>query len=111
MKIEAEIKSLKNILVGDELFYQIPDYQRPYSWDKDNLSDLLNDLATAYESNREDTYFCGSLVLVQDSADCRLDIIDGQQRITTFTIISCVIRDIYSEYLDTKASDLSLIHI
>lgn len=105
MKIEAEIKSLKNILVGDELFYQIPDYQRPYSWDKDNLSDLLNDLATAYESNREDTYFCGSLVLVQDSADCRLDIIDGQQRITTFTIISCVIRDIYSEYLDTKASD------
>ena len=33
MKLEAEIKNIKKILVDDEKFYQIPDYQRPYSWD------------------------------------------------------------------------------
>ncbi len=107
MKIEAEIENLKKILVDDEKFYQIPDYQRPYSWDKDNLSDLIDDLVTAYvESNdKDDTYFCGSLVLVNSASDSRFDIIDGQQRTTTFTIISCVFRDIYFDSLEPKAKD------
>jgi len=105
MKIEAEIENLKKILVDDEKFYQIPDYQRPYSWDKDNLSDLIDDLVTAYITNKHDTYFCGSLVLVNNESDARFDIIDGQQRATTFTIISCVFRDIYFSELSKKAQD------
>ncbi len=105
MKIEAEIKNLKKILVDDEKFYQIPNYQRPYSWDKDNLSDLVDDLITAYIKNNNDTYFCGSLVLVNNESDLRFDIIDGQQRITSFTIISCVFRDVYSSDLGKKAQD------
>jgi len=105
MKIEAKIDNLKKILVDDEKFYQIPDYQRPYSWDKDNLSDLVNDLITAYIENKNDIYFCGSLVLVNNEFDSRFDIIDGQQRITTFTIISCVFRDIYLSDLTRKAQD------
>jgi uncharacterized protein with ParB-like and HNH nuclease domain len=107
MKIEAEIENLKKILVDDEKFYQIPDYQRPYSWDKDNLSDLIDDLVTAYveSSDKDDTYFCGSLVLVNSASDSRFDIIDGQQRTTTFTIISCVFRDIYFDSLEPKAKD------
>lgn len=105
MKIEAEIKSLKKILVDDENFYQIPDYQRPYSWDKDNVSDLIDDLISAYLENKEETYFCGSLVLVNNEYDHRFDVIDGQQRITTFTIISCIFRDVYSNDLSRKARD------
>jgi uncharacterized protein with ParB-like and HNH nuclease domain len=105
LKIEAVIENLKKILVDDEKFYQIPDYQRPYSWDKDNLSDLIDDLVTSYIDNKNDTYFCGSLVLVNNEADSRFDIIDGQQRTTTFTIIACVIRDIYFEKLNQKAKD------
>lgn len=105
MKIEAKIESLKKVFVDDEKFYQIPDYQRPYSWDKDNLSDLIDDLTSAYLENQKETYFCGSLVLVNNESDSRLDIIDGQQRTTTFTIISCVFRDIYLAELGQKAQD------
>lgn len=107
MKIKAKIENLKKILVDDEKFYQIPDYQRRYSWDKDNVSDLIDDLVTAYLENKDDTYFCGSLVLVNanNKSDSRFDIIDGQQRTTTFIIISCVFRDIYLSDLDTRAQD------
>ncbi|RLV57763.1 DUF262 domain-containing protein [Parashewanella curva] len=103
MKIEAEIKNIKKVLVSDDRFYQIPDYQRPYSWDKDNLSDLIDDLITSYKENKEENYFCGSLVLVNNESDGRYDIIDGQQRTTSFTILACVIRDLYLSKLSPKA--------
>ncbi|CAL2086561.1 DUF262 domain-containing protein [Tenacibaculum sp. 190524A05c] len=103
LKIGAEISNLKKILVDDEKFYQIPDYQRPYSWDKENISDLIDDLINAFKSKENENYFCGSIVLVENSNDNRFDIIDGQQRITTFTIIACVFRDLYGNILGKKA--------
>lgn len=101
-KIEVELKTLKKILADNEIFYQIPDYQRPYSWDKDNLSELIDDLTFAYTNNTDEDYFCGSLVLVDNE---RFDIIDGQQRVTTFTILSCVFRELYKDLLERKALD------
>jgi len=103
LKLEADIKNIKKILVDDEKFYQIPDYQRPYSWDKENISDLIDDLTTAFKVNNDDNYFCGSVVLVKNKEDNRYDIIDGQQRITTFTIIACVFRELFGENLDKKS--------
>ena len=105
MKLEAEIENIKKILVDDEKFYQIPDYQRPYSWDKDNLADLVDDLTNAYLNNQDENYFCGSLVLVNDENHTRFDIIDGQQRTTTFTIMACVFRDLYFNDLENRAKD------
>lgn len=105
MKLEAEIENIKKILVDDEKFYQIPDYQRPYSWDKDNLADLVDDLTNAYLNNQDENYFCGSLVLVNDENNTRFDIIDGQQRTTTFTIMACVFRDLYFNNLENRAKD------
>ena len=102
MKLEAEIKNIKKILVDDENFFQIPDYQRPYSWDKENISDLIDDVITAFLRNDGEHYFCGSLVLVNNESDGRFDIIDGQQRITTFTIIACVFRELYGSVLGKK---------
>ena len=104
-EIKAGIQNIKEILVTDEKFYQIPDYQRPYSWDRDNVSDLIDDLVAAHASNQEETYFCGSLVLVNNPGDRRLDVIDGQQRLTTFTIIACVFRDIYLSDLGQESKD------
>jgi len=105
VKLEAEIENIKKILVDDEKFYQIPDYQRPYSWDKDNLADLVDDLTNAYLNNQDENYFCGSLVLVNDENNTRFDIIDGQQRTTTFTIMACVFRDLYFNNLENRAKD------
>ena len=105
MKLEAAIENLDDILVNKKKFYQIPDYQRPYSWDKENLSDLVDDLTNSYLENNDEDYFCGSLVLVDNTAANRLDIIDGQQRTTTFTIISCVFRDLFMDDLNEQAQD------
>ncbi len=104
-EIKAGIQNIKEILVRDENFYQIPDYQRPYSWDRDNVSALIDDLVTAHADNKDENYFCGSLVFVKNSEDSRFDVIDGQQRLTTFTIIACVFRDIYLSDLGQKSKD------
>jgi uncharacterized protein with ParB-like and HNH nuclease domain len=101
-EIDVELKTLKKILNDSDSFYQVPDYQRPYSWDKENISELMDDLTFAYTSNNTEKYFCGSLVLVKND---RYDIIDGQQRLTTFTILCCVIRDCFSDKLDQKSKD------
>ncbi len=113
MELKASLENLRQVLVDEDRFYQIPNYQRPYSWDEENISDLIYDLTTAFmKSNSKgnskgnnDSYFCGSLVLVKKSNDERLDIIDGQQRITTFIILACVIRDVYGDELDTLSAE------
>lgn len=104
-QIKAESLNLDKILVDKENFYQIPNYQRPYSWDKDNIADLIGDLSTSFVDNNKEEYFCGSLVLVRNDKDNRFDVIDGQQRLTTFTILACVIRDLYFKNLEAKAKD------
>ncbi len=108
--IEVAVKSVKKILTDDDIFYQIPDYQRPYSWDKENISELVDDVTNSFLNNKEEDYFCGSIVLVK-SNNYRFDVIDGQQRLTTFIIMSCVFREIFSEQLNLKAKDLILASI
>jgi len=66
---------------------------------------LIDDLVNAFLENDKENYFCGSLVLVNNATDNRFDIIDGQQRTTTFTIISCVFRELYFDYLKEQAQD------
>ena len=105
MEIKAEIMSIEGILGDKKKFYQIPDYQRPYSWNKENVSDLINDLFNAYKLSKDEKYFCGSLVLVKNEKDNRFDIIDGQQRTTTFTILACVLRELFLNDLSDKAKD------
>ncbi|GAA6806780.1 hypothetical protein BTM505_14700 [Helicobacter pylori] len=47
-KVEVELKKLHQILADSEYFYQVPDYQRRYVWDKDHLGDLIDDLVGSY---------------------------------------------------------------
>ncbi|MDD5022303.1 MAG: DUF262 domain-containing protein [Endomicrobiaceae bacterium] len=91
--------NLITVLAGN-YFYQVPKYQRSYSWNKDNCDTLLGDLIEAYENNKEQSYFCGSLVLLENKNDKRFDVIDGQQRLTTFTILLVVLRDYYNDKLN-----------
>ncbi len=104
-KLEATIKSVKGILSNQDMYYDVPDYQRPYSWDKENISLLIDDLITAFKTSNKEDYFCGSLVLVENTESKRYEIIDGQQRMTTFIIIACVFRDVFGESLSEKAND------
>ncbi len=102
-KVEVELKKLHQILVDSEYFYQVPDYQRPYVWDKDHLGALIDDLVGSYTNNREDEYFCGSIVIAENQKDNRWDVVDGQQRLTSFIILACTILRLYKDSLEQKS--------
>ncbi|GAA8337186.1 DUF262 domain-containing protein [Helicobacter pylori] len=102
-KVEVELKKLHQILVDSEFFYQVPDYQRPYVWDKDHLGALIDDLVGSYTNNREDEYFCGSIVIAENQKDKRWDVVDGQQRLTSFIILACTILRLYKDSLGQKS--------
>ncbi|WP_120854560.1 DUF262 domain-containing protein [Helicobacter pylori] len=104
-KVEVELKKLYQILVDAEYFYQVPDYQRPYVWDKDHLGALIDDLVGSYTNNREDEYFCGSIVIAENPKDKRWDVVDGQQRLTSFIILACTILRLYKHRLGQKSTD------
>jgi len=97
--IKAAAENLRAVFGNPKNFYQIPDFQRPYSWNAEQISQLIEDLFDAFNDNM-DEYFCGSLVLAMNPTYNRFDVIDGQQRLTTFTILLCVFRDIYKNFLN-----------
>ncbi|WP_453989991.1 DUF262 domain-containing protein [Bacillus nitroreducens] len=77
--------------------YYIPDYQREYSWVKDEqIDDFWSDLVNAIEEDR-DTHFFGQVVIHDDKVENRKYIIDGQQRTTTSVIFLAVLRDLFEE--------------
>ncbi|GAA8825438.1 DUF262 domain-containing protein [Helicobacter pylori] len=106
-EIESKDSHLRDIL-KDELYYQIPIYQRPYQWTEENCEKLLDDLFFNYEDDGESDYFCGSLVLIAISEDSKAktyDVVDGQQRLSTFILLAKVLATLYSERLTEESKD------
>lgn len=103
-KIDSKDSYLEDIL-KDKLYYQIPIYQRPYQWTEENCEKLLDDLFFNYENDKKSDYFCGSLVLIAISEDSKVktyDVVDGQQRLSTFILLAKVLATLYSERLDPE---------
>ena len=93
MTIKAEEKQLGRIFSDDYLF-EIPDYQRPYAWTTEQSGELLDDLVTAASEDKDSSYFLGSIVLIKEPNEARAAVVDGQQRLTTLTILFCVLREL-----------------
>ena len=89
-------------IFGGEKSYQVPVYQRPYSWDTEQIEELWDDIYEAFE-NEDGEYFLGSIILTRNEINKDLDIIDGQQRLTTLTILFCTLRDLYFNDLEDPA--------
>lgn len=88
--------SIKQLFGNTDALYQIPRYQRPYSWGDEQLEKLWYDLLEAQEN--DPNYFLGSIITAKpEESSSYLDIVDGQQRLTTLTILLCVFRDLYPE--------------
>ncbi|MFP6065542.1 DUF262 domain-containing protein [Helicobacter pylori] len=109
--IEGKAHSLGDILATEfKAYYQIPIYQRPYQWTEKNCEKLLDDLFSSYECYKESDYFCGSLVLIAIGKDSETnaetyDIVDGQQRLSTFILLAKVLATLYNnEVLNDKTS-------
>jgi len=102
-QFDAEPADICDLFEGRKTLYKIPEYQRPYSWEKRHIDQLWNDLYEAWDAgkNGDDSYFLGTVILV-DNGEKRLDILDGQQRITTLVIFYAVLRDFFSEELASQ---------
>ena len=93
--IEAHERNIDKIF-SDDYAFEIPPYQRPYAWEKEQAGELLSDLFDAMGNKNENggTYFLGSIVLIKDRNDPLSFVVDGQQRLTTLTILLSVLRDL-----------------
>jgi hypothetical protein len=87
-------------LLGNGLNYRVPPFQRDYTWSDEEWDDLWQDILGLFDENAEPAHYMGYLVL-QSSDNKRFDIIDGQQRLTT---ISVMILTMLS-YLDNLANE------
>lgn len=106
--VAAQETTLQDVLEGTKQ-YLVPLYQRPYQWGKDQLSQLWEDIVELTDDRRDgtrDTHFIGSLVLAPPPASVAggvntFLVVDGQQRLTTLTILLAAIRDYVSD-LDSE---------
>ena len=102
MAFDAQQKKINDILSGD-FEYVIPRYQRKYVWQEKQWRELLDDIkycliVSKEESKSEWTHFLGSFVFERQSQGKDLIVIDGQQRLTTITLMLCAICTLFNEY-------------
>lgn len=90
-KIKGAEYPLAKIFSSD-FDYEIPSFQRPYAWTEEEAGVLFNDLYDFYRTeDEEEQYFLGSIVLVKEDDKPHSEVIDGQQRLTTLTILLAAI--------------------
>ena len=92
--IDSKVLGLREVIkVNEKERYSIPIYQRPYSWEEKNIKDFLGSIFDAFkevneiksETNAKPVFF-GTIQLDLNKDDNTLDIVDGQQRLTTFML-------------------------
>ncbi len=85
-------------IFSNDFNFKIPLYQRPYSWTTEQAGELLDDLisfigsATTTSVDELSPYFLGSIVLIKDESQPDAEVVDGQQRLTTLTILLSSLR-------------------
>ncbi|UOS47099.1 DUF262 and DUF1524 domain-containing protein [Helicobacter pylori] len=99
--MEADATTLLNFIKGNQKNQLvIPIYQRLYSWEKEQCKQLWDDIIKIGGNDKMDGHFIGSILYVLDGithSDNVLLIIDGQQRLTTITLLLTALRDHWSD--------------
>ena len=86
-------------IFSSDFDYVIPSYQRPYAWTTDQAGELFDDLYDFFDQEPDDSYFLGSIVLIKDETKPHAEVIDGQQRLTTLTILLSLITSQFTNEL------------
>ena len=101
--LEAHDKLIREIFEGSYQF-EIPDYQRPYALTTGQATELFDDLYSAMQDARVSgsgsQYFLGSIVLIKNDRDPKSSVVDGQQRLTTLTMLFAVLRTVMPDAAD-----------
>ena len=90
MKIN-EIK-LSDLFADCNKVYNVPLYQREYAWTETEIVKMLTDLWEAFEKDPQRNYYFGTLVVCPEPDGHSLQVIDGQQRLTTFMLLSVMLK-------------------
>lgn len=88
LKMMAEKEKISKIITLTTLIptkLTVPIYQRPYTWGDSQVQSLLDDLYIAYKQHRNQPYLLGTIILHKH--DDKQEIVDGQQRLTTLSLI------------------------
>ena len=96
--IEAHERKIDRIF-SDEYAFEVPAYQRPYAWEREQALELLSDIAEAMDHTEKSggVYFLGSIVLIKAPGSPRAQVVDGQQRLTTLTLLLSALRDLTTD--------------
>lgn len=99
--------SIRELFGNADSLYKIPQYQRPYKWENDQVDKLWDDIKEAYD-NGDENYFLGSIITAKprdDEKSAYVDVVDGQQRLTTLMILFCVVRDLYPDINENNSDE------
>jgi len=103
MNFKPDEKNIRSLLKSSCQFI-IPRFQREYSWDKKNyqefFEDMMNNLVVVNGNIKDDQYFLGTMLFVgnfTEKPDKAIEVIDGQQRLTTITMLFSVLSDRFRE--------------
>ena len=112
-KLNIDQKSIRELLTEKHAGFLIPDYQRPYAWGEDECATLWDDLfAFAFPDDdcdkfkrESDEYFLGPIVTFRND-DSQLEIIDGQQRLTTIMLLLRAFYDKFGNMKDKQSKQV-----
>ncbi len=100
LNLQASQQDLKGIFGTGDRFI-IPSYQRPYSWEYDQCSQLFSDILEAFEEGKE--FFVGNILMAKSPVEkSRPRVVDGQQRLLTIWLMFKVMYLLYPELNDLK---------
>jgi hypothetical protein len=103
MKIKADELTVGDLFNRGEIVFYVPVYQRRYDWTQDQWGDLWQDVT---ELAGNGSHFIGSVVVISHGAEVadfnKMELVDGQQRLTTISILLCALRDAYRSRGDEK---------
>lgn len=86
--IEPKLRKIGDYLeLEEDTVFNIPEYQRAYSWKIENCDKLWQDISDYVAGDSKDRYFFGTIIINCQKNDTQFDLIDGQQRTTTFLLL------------------------
>lgn len=99
LSIQATEDTIKTVLSRGEYRFRVPEYQRQYAWQESQWDDMWSDLMGVMDD--DSSHFLGSIVVVKedrrfDELDI-LEIVDGQQRLVTVSLLLCLIRERFGQ--------------
>ena len=78
-----------------ECFYIVPDYQREYVWTDKEVHQLLEDIGEQIDAGTTRQYFIGTVLVSPTEQKNHYEVIDGQQRLTTFFLLLCALKHLF----------------